>query len=53
MRASAGTRFKAMLHPTQPARRAVGASGGRLMMAEGGKAKLGTSRLMTDYLAAP
>jgi len=47
-RASAGTRFKAMLQPTQPARRAVGARGFppspqasarqvRLMMAEGGK----------------
>jgi hypothetical protein len=44
MRASAGTRFNAMLHPTQPARRAVGASGFRLMMADGRNAKLGTSR---------
>ena len=44
MRASAGTRFNAMLHPIQPARRAVDESGLRLMMAEGGKAKLGTSR---------
>ena len=39
IRASAGTRFRAMLHPTQPARRAVDESGLRLMMAEGGKAK--------------
>jgi hypothetical protein len=30
------------LQPTQPARRAVAASGGRLMMAEGGKAKQAT-----------
>jgi hypothetical protein len=44
IRASTGTRFRAMLQPIQPARRAVGASGLRLMMAEGGKAKLGTSR---------
>ena len=42
MRASAGTRFNAMLQPTHPALRAVGASGFRLMMAEGGKAKLAT-----------
>jgi len=56
IRASAGTRFNAMLQPTQPARRAVGGRaavlrspnlGGRgstalPMMAEGGKAKLAT-----------
>jgi hypothetical protein len=39
IRASAGMRRKSTLHPTQPARLAVGASGGRLMMAEAGKAK--------------
>jgi hypothetical protein len=45
--------FIGVLQPTHPALRAVNESGGRLMMAEGGKAKLGTSRLMTNYLAAP
>jgi len=44
IRASTGTRFNAMLQPIQPARRAVDESGLRLMMAEGGNAKLGTSR---------
>jgi len=39
MRASTGMRFKAKLQPIQPARLAVGESGLRLMMAEGGKAK--------------
>jgi len=39
IRASVGIRFRAKLQPTQPARRAVGDNGGRLMMAEGGKAK--------------
>jgi len=37
IRASAGTRFRAMLHPTHPALRAVDERGLRLMMAEGGK----------------
>jgi hypothetical protein len=44
IRASTGMRLSAMLQPTQPARRAVAESGLRLMMAEGGNAKLGTSR---------
>jgi len=44
IRVSAGMRFRAKLHPTQSARLAVDESGLRLMMAEGGKAKLGTSR---------
>jgi hypothetical protein len=48
MRASAGTRFKAMLQPTQPARRAVGESGFPPSLYFGA-----TSRLMTNYLAAP
>ena len=34
IRASAGTRFRAILQPTQPARRAVAVSGGRLMTAD-------------------
>jgi hypothetical protein len=36
--------FIGVLQPIRPARRAVGASGLRLMMAEGGETKLGTSR---------
>ena len=50
MRASTGMRFRAKLQPTQPARRAVDESGFRLMIADGGKAKLGTSRrFLTRY----
>ena len=36
-------RCSAMLHPTQPARRAVAASGVRFTMADAGNAKLGIS----------
>jgi hypothetical protein len=42
-----------MLQPTHPALRAVDESGLRLMMAEGGKAKLGTSRrFFTRHVAS-
>lgn len=52
IRASGGIRFRAMLQPTQPARRAVSDNGGRLMMALGGNAKWGTSsRLRMDQVA--
>jgi hypothetical protein len=50
IRASTGIRFNAILQPTQPARRAVAARGLRLMMADGGNAKLGTSnKLRTSH----
>ena len=50
MRASAGTRFNAMLQPTHPALRAVAASGLRLMMAEGEHTRLacGSRRLVAN-----
>jgi hypothetical protein len=44
IRASDGMRVRSKLQPIQPARRAVGDNGLRLMMADGGKAKWGTSR---------
>jgi hypothetical protein len=45
-------RFKAKLQPIQPARRAVTESGFRLMMADGGKAKCGTStKFLTLHVA--
>jgi hypothetical protein len=50
IRASAGIRFKAKLQPIHPARLAVGESGFRLMMAEGGKAKCGI-RLRQGFVA--
>jgi len=50
IRASMGIRCSAMLQPIQPARRAVTASGFRLMMADGGNANVGMiSRFLWHY----